>query len=92
VSFYAAADRGATIAMDCHDYSNGTDSCILVLTGFELCLAAFALIAWITIRRARRNFVVKTENEGGESSRGLISLRQENTVVQTRVAGGMGTT
>ncbi|OCK87408.1 uncharacterized protein K441DRAFT_670809 [Cenococcum geophilum 1.58] len=63
-----------------------------ILTGFELCLAVFALIAWITVRRARRNFVAKTENEGGEGSRGLISLRQGNSVVQTQLTGGMGTT
>ena len=75
--------------MDYHNQSNGTDGCILVLTGFELCLAVFALIAWITVQRARRNVVVKTENEGGENSRGLISLRQEDTVVQAQVTGSM---
>ena len=78
--------------MDCHNQSNGTDGCILVLTGFELCLAVFALIAWITVRRARRNSGAKTENEGGESSRGLILLRHGNSVVQTQLTGGMGTT
>ena len=78
--------------MDCHSKLNGADGCILVLTGFELCLAVFALIAWITVRRARRNLVTKTENEGGEGSRGLISLRHGNSVVQTQLTGGMGTT
>jgi len=78
--------------MDCYNQSNGTDGRILVLTGFELCLAVFALIAWITVQRARRNVVVKTENEDGESSRGLISLRQVNTVVQAQATGGMETT
>ena len=81
-----------SLQVDCHNQSNGTDGCILVLTGFELCIAVFALIAWITVRRARRNFVTKTENEGGEGSRGLISLRQGNSVVQTQLTGGMGTT
>ena len=80
------------LQMDCHNQSNGTDGCILVLTGFELCLAVFALIAWVTVRRARRNSGAKTENEGGESSRGLMSLRQGNSVVQTQLTGGMGTT
>ena len=78
--------------MDCHNQSNGADGCILVLTGFELCLAVFALIAWITVRRARRNFVAKTENEGGEGSRGLISLRQGNSVVRTQLTDSIGTT
>ena len=80
------------LQLDCHNQSNETDGCILVLTGFELCIAVFALIAWITVRRARRNFVAKTENEDGEGSRGSISLRQGNSVVQTQLTSGMGTT